>query len=166
MDSAAVIFIGFLIAGGAALMLLAAFRARSISRTYSPAFVLTPMRVVDVNLVPIDLTGEPVTGALTERTSMVLINYVYTFNGQSFQSRDVFPLRVEWMRPRVSPFKLFEDLKSGRISSCYVDSKRPSHAVIFKGWTPYLRSHVVGVTVGGLLTVLAAFVVLFFNIGG
>jgi hypothetical protein len=85
---------------------------------------------------------------------MVLVHYTYQREGRTFWSRRVFPLDVEWIRPRVPPLKLFEDLKAGRLAHCYVEASNPVNAVIFPGWSPYLRRHVVGVAVSGVTVLI------------
>lgn len=157
---------GLLSLVGIVLMVVAVARARYVSCTAGETYLSTPMRVVDANLVPNNLTGEAAAGPPSDRTSIVLVNYTYSVAGSQFQSRDVFPLSVEWMRPRVSPLKLFEDLKAGRVQRCYVDPREPGRALLFTGWSPYLRSHVLGVGAGGLVTFVVGLALLALMVKG
>jgi hypothetical protein len=148
--------IGLVAAEGLALVYVARVRARFIHRT-DVMFVPTQMRLLDVNLVPLNVDGVAAGGApLTDKNSMVIVRYEYWMVGAAYQSRAVFPLNIEWLKPRVSPLGLFENLRCGRVSTCFVDSGRPEDAVLFKGWSPYLRSHICGVAAGGLLTTAVA----------
>jgi hypothetical protein len=144
-----------LLLAGVTLVHRAASSARLIVRTLGPKYVETEMTIRDVNLVPNNLTGEAHVGALSDRTAMVLVRYAYSIGEVTFQSRGVFPLEVEWMKPRIPPLTLFEDLKAQRIRRCFVDAHHPERAVLFLGWTPYLRSHVAGVATAGFLTTAA-----------
>ncbi len=98
--------------------------------------------------------GETVLGPLDERTSIVLTRYKYTWNGKIYESQKVFPLEIEWMKPRISLFSLFEDLKAKRLNHCFIDTSMPSQAVLFRGWSPYLKKHIISVFVSGVLVFL------------
>jgi hypothetical protein len=148
--------LGLLALGGLALVYVAFARARFIDRTDS-MFVPAKISVLDVNLVPLNVDGVTAGGApLTDKTAMVIVRYEYSMEGVTYQSRAVFPLDIEWLKPRVPPLRLFENLKGGSIHTCFVDAGRPAVAVLFKGWSPYLRSHVRGVAAGGFLTTAIA----------
>lgn len=155
---------GTLVLIGITLLTVAIAQARFIERTAH--YAAFPMTVIDVNLVPNNLTGQAVVGALTDRTAMVLVRYAFASEGGQFQARRVFPLDVEWMRPRSPPLLLFEDLKAGRLRTCHVDARRPEEALLFRGWSPYLRSHVLGVgAAGALLLALGCALLAFFAAG-
>jgi hypothetical protein len=84
---------------------------------------------------------------------MVIVGYGYQVNGRSYVSDAVFPIEVEWFKPRISPLSLIDDIESGRLKSCHVNAQHPSEALLFTGWSPYLRSHVLGVSMSGALLI-------------
>lgn len=138
---------------GLLLVFKGVFDWSQITRSESNFFRPTQIKILDVNLVHNNLT-ENLYGVLNEKSSIVLVRYEYLVNGKTYQSRRVFPLDVEWIKPRISPFSLFEDIKAGRISECYFDVQKPSVALLFPGRSPYLKKNVIGVCASGAVVAL------------
>jgi len=140
---------------GLAIILRAASRARYISRTASSAYITVPMQVLNCRLAPLNIEGSEIaTDQLTATSSMVIVGYGYRIDGKAYGSEAVFPMKNEWLKPRVSPQRLMDDLESGRLRNCHVNVEHPAEALLFTGWSPYLRSHVLGVAASGLLLML------------
>jgi hypothetical protein len=148
---------------GAAIVLRAFSRARYISRTASPAYAAVPMQLLNFRLAPLTVDGtEIATDQLTVKSSMVIVGYGYRVNGKSYVSDAVFPMEIEWFKPRLSARRLMDDLESGRLRSCHVSVRHPSEALLFTGWSPQLRSHVLGVALSGILLVVLSAVLYWF----
>lgn len=115
------------------------------------------MQVLNARLAPLDIDGSAMaTDSLSAKTSMLIVGYGYRVDGRAYVSSAVFPMEIEWLRPRVSAFRLLDDIESGRLRTCHVDRANPSRALLFTGWSPYLRSHVLGVSGSGLLLIVLA----------
>lgn len=140
---------------GIAMLWLAVERARFLLRTASPAFVPVPMQVLDLELVPLNVEGLASAVAVDDRTAMVRVGYGYRVLGREFRSNRVFPLDLEWADPRIAPSALVADLGAGKIRTCFVNAANPQEAMLFRGWSPYLRAHVVSVGVSGVLVLCA-----------
>jgi hypothetical protein len=139
---------------GVVLILRGLGHARYIARTATDAYVTVPMRVLNFRLAPLVVDGSEIaTDQLTEKRSMVMVGYGYRVNGTAYVSDTVFPMEIEWFRPRVSPLRMLDDLESGRLRCCHVNLKHPSEALLFTGWSPHLRSHVLGVSASGALLI-------------
>jgi hypothetical protein len=116
-----------------------------------------------VNLIPnVNMADVTSSTPLLDKTSMVLVKYRYYYNQEKFESREIFPHHIEYVKPRISAFDLYEELKSGRMSHCYVNSKNPNNSFLFIGFTPYLKNHITGVLATGILiTFLGLFFIKF-----
>lgn len=137
--------------GGVSLIWLAWVRKKAVERTLDASYKCVQMEVLDINIIPNYLHDGVAIYPLNERNSFILIRYKYAWNGKIYESRRIFPLEIEWMKPRISSFSLYSNLKAKRLNKCFVDSLNPSHAVIFRGWSPYLKQHVLGVFTSGAL---------------
>ena len=140
-----------LTAGGITLILLALNRKRKIELTKSNIYLRSPIKILNVNLIENNSNGEVSIGPLTDKASIVLVKYQYEFQNKIYENHTVFPNEIEWIKPRVSSFNLFEQLKSGQLSHCYINSVNPTEALLFLGWTPYLKQHILGVFSAGVL---------------
>lgn len=148
---------------GFAIVLRATNRARYISRTASPTYITVPMQILHFRLAPLNVEGSEIaTDQLTATSSMVTVDYGYRIDGKLYRSDAVFPMKNEWLKPRVSPFRLMDDLEQGRLRNCHVNAEHPAEALLFTGWSPYLRSHVLGVVASGLLLILLSAVLCWF----
>jgi len=142
---------------GMVIILRAAGWARYISLTASPAYVKVPMQVLNFRLAPLKVEGSEIaTDQLTATSTMVIVGYGYRISGKAYRSEAVFPMKNEWLKPRVSALRLMDDFESGRLQNCHVNVKNPSDALLFAGWSPYLRSHVLGIAMCGLLCIFLA----------
>jgi hypothetical protein len=139
---------------GAAIMLRGLSHSRYVSRTASPAYLSVPIQVQSFRLVPLKVDGSEIATDQSSARSMVLVTYGYRVDGAAYVSNAVFPMEIEWLKPRISALRLMDDLESGRLRNCHVDVKLPSKAVLFTGWSRHLRSHVLGVFGTGLLLVV------------
>lgn len=136
---------------GVCLISLAWVRKKTIESTLETNYKPVPMEVLDINIIPTYLHDGNAIYPLNERNSSVLVRYKYIWNGEVYESRRIFPLEIEWMSPRISSFSLFNNLKAKRLNKCFVNSLNPSQAVIFRGWSPYLKQHVFWVFISGIL---------------
>lgn len=149
--------IAFLATLGFGIILRGLDRARYVARTASSAYSTMPMQVLKARLAPLDVDGATMaTDSLSAKTSMLVVSYGYRVEGRAYVSDAVFPMEIEWLRPRVSAFRLLDDIESGRLQTCHVDRANPSRALLFTGWSPYLWSHVLGISGSGLLLVVLA----------
>lgn len=148
---------------GIGLIYLAYIRKKVIEQTLEAVYKSVSMEVLKVNIVPNYLYGEAMAGgSLDERTLIVLTRYRYIWNGKTYESQRIFPLEIEWINPRISSFSLFEDLKAKRLNRCFVDIFRPSQAVLFRGWSPYLKWHIIRVFLSGILILLIGILIVYF----
>lgn len=147
---------------GVGFIYLAYIRKKAIERTLESIYKSVPMEVLEVGIFPNYLYGETVAGPLEERTSMILTRYRYIWNGKVYESCMVFPLEIEWIKPRISLFSLFEDLKAKRLNRCFVDSLNPSRAVLFRGWSPYLKQNIIGIFASGILFLFICALLVYF----
>lgn len=136
---------------GASLMFFAWHSKKVVDQTLEDVYQMTPMEVVHVNIIPNYFYGDVPVGPLTEKTSAVLVKYRYVFGGHTYEGRRIFPLEIECAKPRISTFTLFEQIKSGQLNHCFVDASMPTRSVLFRGWSPYLKSHVMGVFFSGVI---------------
>lgn len=125
-----------------------------IKNTLNKNFQKVKMEVIEVNLIPNSQMIDSISTPLLDKTSMVLVKYRYYYNQEKFESREIFPHHIEYMKPRISAFDLYEKLKSCRISHCYVNVLHPNNSLLFIGFTPYLKKHIAGVSVAGFFTSL------------
>lgn len=139
--------------GGFLIICLAWVRKKAIERTLQASYQCVPMEVLDVNIIPNYLYGDTAIYPLNERNSSILIRYKYTWNGKIYESRRIFPIEMEWMKPRISSFSLLNELKTRHLNKCFVDSLNPSQAVLFRGWSPHLKQHVIGLFISGALII-------------
>ncbi len=118
-----------------------------VARTlrYLPA----PMRVDGIEMAPNYLYGEY--GGANENGCFVRVRYFYVVDSKDYCSKSVFPLEVEWIRPRKKPLDIYFDIKNGNIVECFYDPKNPRRAVLYRGWTTYLMWHCAGVFSGALI---------------
>jgi len=117
-------------------------------------WVRVPFQLEIARLIPGGATGETVAGPIDPDQASVLVHYRYAFAGRHYLGRKVFPLDVEWVSPRVSALVVYDALLSGKLHSCYVDSTRPDHAVLYLGWSPYLRKHTNGLWGSGFVVIV------------
>lgn len=157
-----VVLVLILLLCGVFLIYLSYSRKKIIENTLRTSYKSVPMEVLDVNIVPNYLYGEPVAGPLNERMSIVLTRYRYNWNGRVYESQRIFPLEIEWIKPRISPFLLFEDLKAKRLNKCFVDISNPSQAVLFRGWSPYLKRHIIRVFLSGIFILFISILIVYF----
>jgi hypothetical protein len=139
---------------GVLLILCAVRDARYIARTASSEYIPVPMRVLDARLAPLNVDGmTTLPKPLTAKTSMLIVGYTYHIRARSYVSHTVFPMELEWLSPRISSLRLLDDVKAGRLNICHVNKQSPTESVLFPGWSPYLRSHVLGVSASGVLLI-------------
>lgn len=155
--------LAFLAILGTTIVIRALRRAQYIRRTASCAYVSVSMQVLDFRLAPLAVDGAGLaTDPSTNDSSMVMVGYRYRVDGKTYVSDAVFPMKIEWLNPRVAALRLMDDLESGRLHSCHVDVRQPSEALLFTGWTPYLRSHILGVFMSGVSLIALSAVLCWF----